>query len=84
MRTFKYKRTPKPGTVKLCDIWIMEDPQISLDFGKKDELKLNKDFVADSIEYYLTYLIKLALKETSTCPSKKVQAKKRSVKTSQK
>jgi hypothetical protein len=87
MKTIKYERIEKPGTVKFCSMWIAEDPQISLEFDDGETVKLNQDFVADAIEHYLTYAISLGLKEfkrRKKCLSKKGPQKKQSAKTSRK
>lgn len=63
----------KPGTVDLCSMEFNKDATVTLDFGKKQggKMKLPKAFLADSIEHYLTHIIKVGL-----CHSKKVKAKK--------
>jgi len=80
MKTIKYERVEKPGTVNFCSMWISEDPQIRLEFDDGAEIKLNQAFVADAIEHYLTYIISLGLQEfkrSKKCPSKKARRKKR-------
>jgi len=78
MKTVKYKRIEKPGCVTLCTMDFVKGPEVILDFGKKDggKLKLGIDFIADSIEHYLTYVIKKGL----LCPSKKAPRKPQSQK----
>lgn len=77
----KYERVEKPGTVNLCSMEFNKDATVTLDFGKKHggKMKLPKAFLADSIEHYLTHIIRIGL-----CPSKKALQKKPSQKTSRK
>jgi hypothetical protein len=70
MKTLPYKRIEKVGTGILCTMRFDTDVSVILDFGK-DKLKLPVDFVADSIEHYLEYIIKETL-----CRSKKARRKK--------
>jgi hypothetical protein len=78
MKTMKYERVDKPGTVDFCSMEFNKDATVTLDFGKKDggKLKLPTDFLADAIEHYITHIITLDLKEMP-CPSKKVHRKRR-------
>lgn len=64
MKVVKYTRVEKPGHVTLCAMDFVKGPSVILDFGKKDggKLKLGTDFIADSIEHYLTYIIEKGLK----------------------
>jgi len=75
MKVVEYKRIEKYGTTSLCTMKFSKD-SVVLDFGKKNggKLKLPLDFLADSVEHYLTYIIETALKEIP-CPSKRVPRK---------
>lgn len=82
MKTIPYTRVNKPDTVALCSMHFNKNATVTLDFGKKQggKLKLPIDFLADSIEHYLNYVLEIALDEIKGekgCRSKKAQAKKR-------
>jgi hypothetical protein len=71
MKIFPYTRVEKSDTVALCNMKFNKDATVTLDFGKNEEkLKLPTEFLYDSIEHYLTYILE------QVCLSKKVPRKK--------
>lgn len=75
MKIVEYTRVSKPNSKILCTMEF-EQGQVILDFGKKHggKLELGMDFLADSVEYYLSHIIKLKLEEK--CRSRKARRKK--------